>query len=66
MRVDTYLTHISSASARYTTSRNRGFAFGLYYSVMNIAAFVSGPVVDIFNIYFGNGATWFRYTPIIY
>lgn len=35
---------------RYTNSSNRGFAFGLYYSVMNIAAFVSGPVVDILNI----------------
>jgi hypothetical protein len=35
---------------RYTTAQNRGFAFGLYYSVMNIAAFVSGPVVDLFNI----------------
>jgi hypothetical protein len=27
---------------RYTTVLNRGFAFGLFYSVMNIAAFVSG------------------------
>lgn len=35
---------------RYTNNVNRGFAFGLYYSVMNIAAFVSGPVVDLCNI----------------
>lgn len=35
---------------RYTNAENRGFAFGLYYAVMNIAAFVSGPVVDMFNI----------------
>jgi hypothetical protein len=27
---------------RYTNTDNRGFAFGLFYSVMNIAAFVSG------------------------
>ena len=31
---------------RYTNEQNRGFAFGLYYSVMNIAAFLSGPVVS--------------------
>lgn len=35
---------------RYTTAVNRGFAFGLYYAVMNVAAFVSGPIVDVFNI----------------
>ena len=40
---------------RYTNTANRGFAFGLYYSVMNVAAFVSGPVVDIFNIGFKSG-----------
>lgn len=39
---------------RYTTTRNRGFAFGLFYSVMNIGAFVSGLVVDYFNIDFGD------------
>ena len=27
---------------RYTDATNRGFAFGLFYSVMNIAAFISG------------------------
>lgn len=35
---------------RFTTKANRGFAYGLYYSVMNIAALLSGPVVDFFNI----------------
>jgi proton-dependent oligopeptide transporter, POT family len=43
---------------RYTNTTNRGFAFGLYYSVMNVAAFVSGPVVDFFNIGFKNGALY--------
>ena len=31
---------------RYTNAQNRGFAFGLFYSVMNIAAFVSGTTLD--------------------
>ena len=35
---------------RYTTKKNRGFAYGLFYAVMNIAALVSGPVVDFFNV----------------
>jgi len=29
---------------RYTTSSNRGFAFSIFYSVMNIAAFISGSI----------------------
>jgi proton-dependent oligopeptide transporter, POT family len=41
---------LTVAIKRYTTSRRRGFAFGLYYSVMNVAALVSGPVVDLMNI----------------
>lgn len=40
---------------RYTTQSNRGFAFGLYYSVMNMAAFVSGPIIDGFNVLFSSG-----------
>lgn len=40
---------------RYTNTTNRGFAFGLYYSIMNVAAFVAGPIVDMFNIGFKNG-----------
>lgn len=35
---------------RYTTPANRGFAFGLYYAAMNVAALASGPMVDFFNI----------------
>ena len=52
-------THIASASLprkvltigirRYTTVQNRGFAYGLFYVIMNVAALVSGPVVDICN-----------------
>ena len=41
---------LTVAIKRYTTARRRGFAFGLYYSVMNVAALVSGPVVDLMNI----------------
>lgn len=44
---------------RYTNPTNRGFAFGLYYSVMNVAAFVSGPVVDLFNISLKDGTVLF-------
>ena len=33
----------------WTNPLNRGFAFGLLYTVMNVAAFVSGPVVDLAN-----------------
>jgi POT family proton-dependent oligopeptide transporter len=43
---------------RYTNRKNRGFAFGLYYSIMNVAAFVSGPVVDVFNIGFKSGTQY--------
>lgn len=48
---------LTVAIKRYTTSKRRGFAFGLYYSVMNVAALVSGPVVDILNIGIRNGLT---------
>ena len=47
---------LTVAIRRCTTQKNRGFAFGLYYSVMNVAALVSGPVVDGFNIGLGDGA----------
>jgi hypothetical protein len=36
---------------RYTNVDNRGFAFGLFYSVMNIAAFVSGTVCKRLDTY---------------
>ena len=32
---------------RYTKVQNRGFAYGLFYVVMNLAALMSGPIVDI-------------------
>lgn len=35
---------------RYTTTENRGFAFGLFYVIMNVAALLSGPVVDALTI----------------
>ena len=46
---------LTVAIRRCTTQKNRGFAFGLYYSIMNVAALASGPVVDGFNIGFPNG-----------
>ena len=41
---------------RYTHEKNRGFAFGIFYVVMNIAALVSGPVVDILTIWYKGGS----------
>jgi MFS family permease len=35
---------------RYTKKANRGFAYGLFYAIMNVAALVSGPVIDFFNV----------------
>ena len=43
------------AIRRYTNKVNRGFAYGLYYAVMNMAAFVSGPMIDFFYIFVGSG-----------
>jgi MFS family permease len=40
---------LNVAIKRYTNNNTRGFAFGIYYSVMNMAALVSGPLVDAFN-----------------
>lgn len=39
---------------RYTNEHNRGFAFGLFYVIMNFAALLSGPTVDLCTIYFEN------------
>ena len=39
---------------RFTTTSNRAFAFGVFYSVMNIAAFVSGLLVDMLSIVLGD------------
>eukprot|EP00531_Pseudo-nitzschia_arenysensis_P001691 CAMPEP_0116142860 /NCGR_PEP_ID=MMETSP0329-20121206/15134_1 /TAXON_ID=697910 /ORGANISM="Pseudo-nitzschia arenysensis, Strain B593" /LENGTH=527 /DNA_ID=CAMNT_0003638125 /DNA_START=162 /DNA_END=1742 /DNA_ORIENTATION=+ len=40
---------------RYTHEQNRGFAFGIFYVVMNVAALISGPVVDILTIWYKGG-----------
>lgn len=37
---------ISIGIKRFTTPTNRGFAFGIFYSFMNLAAFISGPIID--------------------
>ena len=34
----------------YTTSKNRGFAYGIFYGIMNAGILVSGLVVDFFNM----------------
>ena len=40
---------------RYTHEQNRGFAFGIFYVVMNVAALISGPIVDILTIWYKGG-----------
>ncbi len=35
---------------RYTTEKNRGVAFGMFYVIMNVAALLSGPIVDYCTI----------------
>ena len=35
---------------RFSPEETKGFAFGIFYTVMNVAALASGPVVDLFNI----------------
>ncbi|KAL7547047.1 hypothetical protein ACHAWF_010367 [Thalassiosira exigua] len=39
---------------RYTNDGNRGFAFGLFYCVMNVGALVAGPLVDALTIYYND------------
>lgn len=39
---------------RYTNNENRGFAFGLFYVVMNVGALIAGPLVDILTRYYNN------------
>jgi POT family proton-dependent oligopeptide transporter len=41
---------LTTGIRRYTDDGNRGFAFGLFYVVMNVAALISGPVVDVLTI----------------
>lgn len=45
------------AIKRYTNHTNRTFAFSLFYSVMNIAAFIVGPIVDGCRSLFRNGVS---------
>mmetsp|Transcript_7105 Transcript_7105/g.15176 ORF Transcript_7105/g.15176 Transcript_7105/m.15176 type:complete len:658 (+) Transcript_7105:78-2051(+) len=40
---------------RYTNDTNRTYAFSFYYSIMNIAALVAGPAVDIVRGLFPHG-----------
>lgn len=40
---------------RYTTSASRGFAFGLFYSLMNVAALINGVVYDLFRVRLKHG-----------
>jgi dipeptide/tripeptide permease len=56
---------MSMGIKRYTTSRNRGFAFGVFYAVMNIAALMSGLLVDLMEIRFNTGMEIFgaHYSP---
>jgi MFS family permease len=41
---------------RYTTKANRGFAFGLFYVIMNLGALVAGPLVDTLTFHYNNNA----------
>ncbi|KAK1748510.1 MFS transporter [Skeletonema marinoi] len=38
------------AIRRYTVKKNRNFVYGLFYTTMIIAIFVSGPLVDLFRL----------------
>jgi len=39
---------------RYTNNENRGFAFGVFYVVMNVGALIAGPLVDMLTRYYNN------------
>ena len=47
---------LTTGIRRYTNEHCRGFAFGLFYVIMNIAALLSGPVVDALTIWYRGGA----------
>ena len=36
---------------RYTNTFNRGFAFGVFYIVQNIAGLIAGPIVDAYSLW---------------
>jgi POT family proton-dependent oligopeptide transporter len=41
---------LTTGIRRYTREEARGFAFGLFYVIMNVAALLSGPIVDLLTI----------------
>lgn len=40
---------------RYTNATNRTFGYALFYSTMNVAGFVAGPIVDSCRAFFSEG-----------
>lgn len=38
------------AIRRYTEKKNRNFVYGLFYTIMNIALIISGPLIDLFRL----------------
>ena len=46
---------LTIAVKRYTTEENRGFAFSIFYVLMNVAALSQGLLLDVFRITFKNG-----------
>ena len=45
---------LTTGIRRYTHKSNRGFAYGLFYVIMNLASLLAGPVVDFFTIWYNN------------
>jgi hypothetical protein len=41
---------LTTGIRRYTKENAMGFAFGLFYVIMNVAALLSGPIVDLLTI----------------
>lgn len=39
---------------RYTNEENRGFAFGLFYVIMNVGALLAGPLVDVLTKFYNS------------
>eukprot|EP00871_Galdieria_phlegrea_P001643 jgi/Galph1/247/GphlegSOOS_G4942.1 len=50
------------AIKRYTNSNTRTIAYSLFYTFMNLAALISGPIVDGCRHLFVNGATLFGHS----
>jgi MFS family permease len=51
------------AVKRFTTPLNRGFAFSLFYTLMNLAALSQGVLMDVFRIRRGALPTFSRHKP---